>query len=296
MNPDPRRLKVGAAIVALYVIWGSTYLALRFGLEGGFTPFLMGGLRFTIAGAALYGWARRRGNPLPTRLEWRNAAFIGGLLLVGGVGLVTIAEDNGVGSGVVATAVAAMPLWMAVLGFGFGSRPRRLEWIGLLVGFGGVVILSFESDFATTTLGLVLVIVSPIFWALGSVLSGHLLLPRGMMGTSAQLLTGGLLLAVAGLARGERISTMPTPGAWAAVGYLIVLGSVIAFGAYMYLLVNVRPAVASSYAYVNPAVAVLLGVTLGSETVSGWTLAGLPVILLGVAVVGLAQRRKQETP
>lgn len=292
MNRDPHRLKVGAAILALYIVWGSTYLALRFGLEGGFTPFLMGGLRFTVAGGAIYWWARRRGSPPPTHREWRSAAVVGGLMLVGGVGLVTIAEDNGVGSGVVATAVAAMPLWMAVLGMGFGNRPRRLEWVGLLIGFGGVVILSFERDFAATTLGLVLVIVSPIFWALGSVLSGHLVLPKGLMGTSSQLLAGGLLLAAAGLIRGERIAAIPSPGAWAAVAYLIVLGSIVAFGAYMYLLATVRPAVATSYAYVNPAVAVLLGVTLGSETVSGWTLAGLPVILLGVAVVGLAQRRQ----
>jgi drug/metabolite transporter (DMT)-like permease len=111
------------------------------------------------------------------------------------------------------------------------------------------------------------------------------------MGTAAQMLTGGVLLTAGGLVRGEAFTGMPTPGGWLAVGYLIVFGSIWAYGSYMFLLATVRPALATSYAYVNPAVAVLLGVTLGSETVTGWTLGGLPVILAGVAVVGLAQRR-----
>jgi len=288
---DRRHFAIGSAILAVYIIWGSTYLGLRFALEGGFTPFLMGGIRFLIAGLALYWWARRQGAARPTALEWRNASILGGLMLVGGVGLVTIAEDNGVGSGVAATAIAAMPLWVALLGIGFGHRPRRLEWLGLLVGFGGVLMLSFEGDFATSTLGLVLIVVAPISWALGSILSGRLVLPKGAMGTAAQMLTGGMLLTMGGFIRGEQITEMPTAGAWLALGYLIVFGSIWAFAAYMYLLANVRPALATSYAYVNPGVAVLLGVTLGAETISGWTLGGLPVILLGVAIVGLAQRR-----
>ena len=293
MINDRQRFAIGSSILAVYIIWGSTYLGLRFALEGGFPPFLMGGIRFIAAGLALYWWALRNGSSHPTPREWRNATVIGGLMLVGGVGLVTIAEDNGVGSGVVATAIAAMPLWVAVLGIGFGHRPHRLEWFGLLVGFGGVVMLSFEGDFDTTTLGLILVIIAPVWWALGSVLLGRLVLPRGTMGTSAQMLGGGVLLTLGGLLRGEQITEMPTIGAWLALGYLIVFGSIWAFGAYIYLLANVRPAVATSYAYVNPAVAVLLGVTLGAEIVSGWTLGGLPVILLGVAIVGLAQRRSR---
>lgn len=290
LTSDHHRLAVGSAIGAVYLIWGSTYLGLRFALEGGFSPFFMGGIRFLTAGAILYRWARHKGIPHPDARRWLNAAVVGGLMLVGGVGLVTIAEDNGVGSGVAATAVAAMPLWMALLGFGFGDRPHRLEWFGLLVGFGGVVLLSFEGDFASSTLGLVLVIISPILWALGSIVLGRLAMPRGAMGIASQMLAGGVLLAIGGLIRGERITEMPTAGAWLALAYLILVGSICAFGAYMYLLATVRPAVATSYAYVNPAVAVLLGVTLGSETVSGWTLGGLPVILLGVAIVGLAQR------
>jgi len=291
LTNNPRRFAIGIAIVAVYLIWGSTYLGLRWALEGGFTPFLMGGIRFLIAGAILYWWSGRKGAPAPTRQEWRGAAVIGALMLVGGVGLVTIAEDQGVGSGVAAAVIAAMPLWAALWGGLFGAWPRRLEWLGLLIGFGGVVMLSFEGDFAGTTLGLVLMILAPVFWALGSILSGRLTLPKGSMGTAAQMLAGGAMLMAGGLIRGERITEMPTIGAWLAVVYLIVFGSIWAYGAYMYLLANVRPALATSYAYVNPVVAVVLGVTLGSEIISGWTLGGLPVILLGVAIVGAAQRR-----
>ncbi len=291
MTNNPRRFAIGLAIVAVYLIWGSTYLGIRWALEGGFTSFLMGGIRFLIAGGILYWWSIRKGAPAPTRQEWRGAAVIGALMLIGGVGLVTIAEDHGVGSGVAAAAIAVMPLWAALWGGLFGAWPRRLEWVGLLIGFGGVVLLSFEGDFASTTLGLVLIIVAPISWALGSILSGRLTLPRGTMGTAAQMLTGGTMLAAGGLIRGERITEMPTIGGWLALAYLIVFGSIWAYGAYMYLLANVRPALATSYAYVNPMVAVVLGVTLGSEIVSGWTLGGLPVILLGVAIVGAAQRR-----
>jgi len=291
LTNNPRRFAVGLAIVAVYLIWGSTYLGIRWALEGGFTSFLMGGIRFLIAGTILYWWSIRRGAPAPTRQEWRGAAVIGAVMLVGGVGLVTIAEDHGVGSGVAAAAIAVMPLWAALWGGLFGSWPRRLEWVGLLIGFGGVVLLSFEGDFASTTLGLVLIIVAPISWALGSVLSGRLTLSKGSMGTAAQMLAGGVMLAAGGLIRGERITEMPTIGAWLALAYLILFGSIWAYGAYMFLLANVRPALATSYAYVNPVVAVALGVTLGSETISGWTLGGLPVILLGVAIVGAAQRR-----
>ena len=296
LTNDRRRLAIGIALVALYIVWGSTYLGLRFALEGGFPPFLMLGIRFVAAGGILYWWARRRGAPRPTRVEIGNAAVIGGLMLIGGVGLVTIAEDNGVGSGVVATAVAAMPLWVALLGIVFGHRPRFLEWVGLIIGFGGVVLLSFAGDFSATTLGLVLVIVAPVFWAIGSILSGKLQIPRGIMGTALQMLTGGMLLTIGGFVRGETISEMPTLGGWLSLGYLIFFGSIWAYGSYMYLLANVRPALATSYAYVNPGVAVFLGATLGDEVITGWTLAGLPVILLGVGIVGLAQRRGRTLP
>ena len=282
------------ALFASYFIWGSTYLGLRYGLEG-FPPFLLNGIRMTAAGAALYAVVLRSGAAHPTRREWAHSAVIGGLMFIGGLGLVTIAEDNGVGSGRAASAIAVMPLWVALWAGLFGTWPTRLEWAGLVVGFLGVAILSQEGDFQASPLGTVLLVLAPMLWALGSVVAPRLSLPAGAMGTAAQMAAGGVLLLVAGFARGETISAMPSGRAWLALGYLTVFGSLIAYTAYVYLLQTVRYAVATSYAYVNPVVAVVLGVWIGGEVVTGWTALGLPVILAGVGLVGLAQRRPRRT-
>jgi drug/metabolite transporter (DMT)-like permease len=287
-----RRLAIGAALFAVYVIWGSTYLALRFGLEG-FPPFILNGIRFIAAGGVLYAFLRVRGTAPPTRPQWRNISLVAALLLVGGVGLVTIAEDLGVGSGVAATAVAVMPLWAALFSGLFGRWPRPGEWVGLVIGFAGVVVLAQEGDFQTTVAGTVLVLIAPMLWAFGSVLSGRLDLPGVWMATAAELVAGGVLLMILGPLRGERLDSVPPLSAWLALGYLTIMGSLVAFTAYVYLLDNVSPPVATSYAYVNPVVAVALGVTLGAEVITGPALVALPMILLGVAVVGVAQRSRR---
>jgi drug/metabolite transporter (DMT)-like permease len=278
------------ALVAVYFIWGSTYLALRFGLEG-FPPFLLNGIRFVLAGLAIYVLLRWRGMPAPTPRQWWNAGRVAALMLVGGVGLITVAEDVGVGSGVAATAVAIIPVWAALVSGLFGSWPRRLEWLGLAIGFVGVAVLAQEGDFQASTLGMLLVIVAPILWAAGSVWGTRLDLPRPAMTTAAELLSGGVLLLALGLASGERIEAVPSAGSVAALLYLIIFGSMIAYSAYVYLLEHTRPAMATSYAYVNPAVAVLLGMTLGAEIVTGPIFIALPLIFGGVAIVTLAQRR-----
>lgn len=221
-----------------------------------------------------------------------TAGMIGGILFIGGLGLVTIAEDNGVGSGLVASAVAVMPLWAALWSGLFGRWPTGLEWLGLAVGLSGVVLLSREGDFQATVVGTILMVLSPFLWAFGSVLSKRVRLPSGLMASAAEMAGGGVLLLAFGWVRGERITAMPGPRSLLALLYLAVFGSIIAYTAYAYLLGTTREAVATSYAYVNPVVAVLLGVTVGHETVGGWTYAGLPVILLGVGLVGLAQRRR----
>lgn len=287
---DHRRALVALSLALVYVVWGSTYLALRYGLEG-FPPFLMNGFRLLGAGGALAVIARVRGREWPTRGEWGWSTFTGGILFIGGLGFVTIAEDNGVGSGLVASAVAVMPLWAALWSGLFGRWPTRLEWAGLVVGLSGVVMLSREGDFRGTVVGTVLMVASPILWAFGSVLASRVRLPKGLMASAAQMLGGGVLLLAFGWARGERMSGAPGARAWLALVYLAVFGSLFAYTAYAYLLATTRPAVATSYAYVNPVVAVVLGVTVGNEVVGGWTYLGLPVILAGVALVGLAQRR-----
>ncbi|OFW66037.1 MAG: drug/metabolite exporter YedA [Actinobacteria bacterium RBG_16_68_21] len=292
---DHRRALIALSLVLVYVVWGSTYLALRYGLEG-FPPFLMNGLRLLLAGGPLAFIARGRGRDWPTGREWASATIVGGILFIGGLGFVTIAEDNGVGSGLVASAVAVMPLWAALWSGVFGRWPNRLEWVGLVIGLTGVVMLSREGDFQATVVGTALMILSPILWAFGSVISSRMRLPKGLMASAAEMLGGGVLLLAFGWARGERMAAMPGAKAWLAVAYLSVFGSLFAYTAYAYLLANTAPAVATSYAYVNPVVAVVLGVTVGNEVVGGWTYAGLPIILAGVALVGLAQRRRRPVP
>lgn len=283
------------AIVAVYFVWGSTYLGIRFGLEG-FPPLAMNAIRFVVAGGLMYVWLRRRGIPVPTRKQWRNAAALAGVLLVGGVGSVTIAEDLGVGSGLVATAIAVMPLWAALWAGLFGQWPVRLEWLGLALGFGGVFLLAQEGDFQSTAAGTFLVIVAPILWAFGSVWSGRLDLPGPSMAIAAEMLAEGAMFTVLSPLFGESFDGAPSTKAWFALIYLMVMGSLIAYSAYMFLLRTVRPTLATSYAYANPIVAVVLGITLGEETITGPAWIALPVILIGLAVVGYAQRPRITRP
>lgn len=279
------------ALAAVYFIWGSTYLGLRFGLEG-FPPLLMNAIRFLAAGVVLYAWLRRRGAERPTPIQWRNAAIVGGLMLIGGVGLVTIAEDLGIGSGLAATAVAVIPLWAALWAGAFGQWPLKLEWTGLALGLVGVALLAQEGDFRSTGMGTFVVIIAPMFWSFGSVLSRRLDLPNNSMATAAELLAGGAMLAVLSFAFGESFDGVPSLKASLALVYLTVMGSLVAYSAYMYLLRTVRPTLATSYAYANPIVAVALGIVIGEETITGPAWAALPVILAGLAIVAYAQRSR----
>lgn len=288
---SPKWLVV-AALAAVYVIWSSTYLALRFMVET-FPPFLGTSIRMVIAGSILFIWVRSRGSEMPSGRQWRNGVVIGVMLFVGGLGLVTFAEDLGVGSGITATAVAMVPVWAALVSGLFGRWPNRTEWIGITVGLAGVALLSGEGDFKAAPLGLALVVVSPILWAFGSVWSSHIDLPAGPISAAIQMLGGGVMLGLVGLLAGESITTMPSLKSWLALGWLIVPGSIIAFSAYAYLLRTVRPALATSYAYVNPIFAVILGITLGQEQLTGQVWIALPIITLSVALI---VRSRERTP
>jgi drug/metabolite transporter (DMT)-like permease len=294
MHMKNSRTLIGFALFAVYFIWGSTYLALRFGLEG-FPPFILNGIRFVVAGAVMYAVMRIRGHAAPTRRQWWNAGRMGSLLLIGGVGLVTIAEDYGVGSAVVATAAAAIPVWAALASGIFGQWPVRREWIGLGVGLLGVLVLLQEGDFRVSTAGMILVIAGPMFWAFGSVWGKRLEMPEGFMAPAAQLLVAGVVMLVASPFMGERITEMPGAVAWLALAYLILMGSIVAYTAYVYLLKTVRPALATSYAYMNPAVAVFLGLTLGAEIITGPIFIALPLILTGVALIATVRTTAQSS-
>ena len=285
----PSALSVGLALASVYLVWGSTYLAIRVGLEG-YPPFLMGSLRFLAASAVFYAFLRWRGHAAPTRAQWKNAAVMGLFMLVMGNGLVNFAEQT-VSSGLAAIAVASMPLWAALFGVLRRQHPSRGEWLGLAIGFVGVVWLNAGSEMRASLGGMLALLAAPIAWAWGSVWSRGRDLPAPFMSTAAQMLCGGAAMGVLGLALGERIADVPPLRATLAVGYLAAFGSIVAFSAYVWLLQNVRPALATSYAYVNPPIAVLLGAVLLGERFGISAIGGMVVILAGVIIITRAKAR-----
>ncbi|MDX2139556.1 MAG: drug/metabolite exporter YedA [Chloroflexota bacterium] len=279
-----RRVWIIVSLLILYIVWGTTYLVIRFALEG-FTPYWLMALRFLIAGGVLYIFLRLRGVPNPTLKQWRSATIVGALLLGGGMGSVALAEES-ISSGLAAALVATAPLWAILYSRLWGRIPERSEWIGVIVGLVGVALLTLEGNLQANPQGLLLLLIAPALWSLGSVWMKHLDMPAdGFMGSAAEMLMGGLVLCGLALLRGEPFPTSPTPGSIAALIYLIVLGSLLTMTAYTFLLRTVSPALATSYSFVNPAIALLLGVALGGEQLTGSALIALPVILVGVAFV-----------
>ena len=285
--------RIVLALLAVYIVWGSTYLAIRIALEG-FPPFLMAGIRFLCAGGILYCFLRARGEQPPELFQVAGASVVGGFLLLGGNGGVVFAEQT-VASGLAALAVATVPLW-TVLFSGIWKRwPGHIEWAGLILGFAGIVLLNFEGDLKASPAGAVALIIAAVSWAFGSAWSRHLPLPSGLMASAVEMLAGGLLLVVAGVVTGERIHTVPSMRAAAALIYLIAFGSLIGFSSYVYLLGRVRPVLATSYAYINPVIAVILGIWLAGERITGTGVLAMLVILTGVLLGMLGQRKSGRT-
>ncbi len=284
------RLLVPLALLAVYVVWGSTYFAIRIALES-WPPFLLGAVRFLIAGGMLYAFLRVRGGASPTRPQWINAAITGTLLLGVGNGLVCFAEQT-VASGLAAIAIASMPLFAATFGAIYRDWPSGLEWLGLTIGFGGVILLNVGSGMGGSPTGAIALVVAAIAWAFGSVWSRRRDMPPASMNTAAQMLSGGIALSVVSLLQGERLHGLPSISASLAMLYLIVFGSLVAFTAYLYLLRHVRAVLATSYAYVNPPVAVLLGVLFLGEAANTGDLLAMAVILAGVGMITLGKLRK----
>jgi drug/metabolite transporter (DMT)-like permease len=256
-------------------------------------PFLMAGLRHLTAGALLYAWVRLRGTPRPERRHWRSAAVIGGLLLLGGNGLVTWAEVR-VPSGLAALIVASVPIWMTVLdGLQRRERPHGVVILGLALGLGGIAFLVAPARFAggsrVDPLGAAALLTAALLWAIGSLLSRRVALPAStLLATAMEMIAGGaILLAVSGLARewrGFSLAAVSTRS-WLALAYLIVAGSLLGFSAYIFLLGATTPARVSTYAYVNPLVAVFLGWLLASEAVTLRTGVATLIIVAAVALI-----------
>jgi drug/metabolite transporter (DMT)-like permease len=286
----PQGVAVAAALVSVYLVWGSTYLAIRIGLQG-FPPFLMGSLRMAIAGALMYAVLRRRGESAPTRAQWKTLALLSIWMVLLSNGFVTFAEQQ-VSSGLAAIAVASMPLWAALFGVLRGQHPSRGEFTGLAIGFVGVVWLDAGSTLSTTPQGMIALIIAPIAWAWGSVWSRGQKLPAPFMSAAGQMLCGSVWMLATGLLSGERMHALPSLSATLAVVYLITFGSIIGFTAYIWLLHHVRPALATSYAYINPPIAVLLGAMLMHETFGMHEIGAMAVILVGVAIITTAKARR----
>ncbi|MFD0738847.1 drug/metabolite exporter YedA [Lysobacter koreensis] len=282
-------LAVALALASVYILWGSTYLAIRFALES-YPPFLLGAIRMFLAGALMYAVLRARGATPPTAKQWRTLGVLSIWMVLLSNGLVNLAETE-VGSGLAAIAVASMPLFAGVFAMLRGKHPSRAEWAGLTIGFLGVLWLNAGSELSSSTLGLVCLIIAPIAWAWGSIWSRDLDLPEPFMAASAQMIAGSAWMLAAALVTGERITEVPTLDATAALLYLVVAGSIFGFTAYIWLLHHVRPALATSYAYVNPPIAVLLGALLGGEHFTRHDIGAMAVILVGVVIITLSKSR-----
>ncbi len=298
----PRAWKVLLAFAIIYFVWGSTFLAIRVGVRE-VPPFLLAGMRFTVAGIVLYGWMRARGARSPALREWGAASLLAVLIFVLDYGLVFWAETR-VPSGITAVMLATIAVFMAMSEI-LVLRTQRLTarlGIALLVGIGGVVALVSRTlsfgEAPIDTAGACALIIAAISWSAASALTHKLPLPAAKaMSSAAQMLTGGVLLTVVaallGEFRGFHIEAV-SRGAWLALAYLIVAGSIVAFTAYVWLLHHESPTRVGTYAYVNPVIAVIIGYFLGGEAIGPRTIVGTALVLVSVIVITTTPKRKPE--
>lgn len=292
-TPSPPRFAwsplVLACLAATWLVWGSTYLVIKFALLS-FPPYFQMGTRFLAAGVLLLAWCRWRGKPWPRQMEWRNALIVGTLMLAGGMGGTAVAEVS-VGSGLVVAFIAVVPMMIALVNLCFGIRPGRMEAAGIAVGLIGVLMLTQGAGFQASTTGLIAISVACITWSIGSVLSQHRFpLAAGATGFASEMICGGAVLLLISAGVGETPEWPPQPVALAAWFYLVVFGSLIAFNAYMVLLAQAPAGLASSYTFVNPVIAMMLGVALGGEHVTGFEISAVGVVLAGVVLLASARR------
>jgi len=292
-------LELVGAFALVYVIWGSTYLAIRFVVEA-LPPFLTAGIRFLVAGTLLFGWLWIRGIPMPTLSNWRAAAVAGALLLLGGNGGVVWAEQT-VPSGVAALILATIPLWMVLAHWvqPGGEKPSVRTMVGIAIGLVGIILLvnpfAGAGEFQVHPAGAIALALATISWSVGSVYARTADLPdSGLMATAIEMLTGGFFLVLTGTLAGEwpRLTMdSVTTKSLLALGYLIVFGSLIAFSAYVWLLKNATPAKVSTYAYVNPVIAVFLGWLLAGETLNSRIVLSAAIIVFAVFLITISRKR-----
>ena len=274
---------VATALLLVYVVWGTTYFATSIALQT-MPPLLMNAVRFLCAGGVMLLIALWQGHALPTAVQWRNSAVVGGLMVFMAMNLIGLAQKLGIGSGLMATVVTTMPMWLALWTRWGGERVPVTSWIGLGLGVAGAVLLAREGNFSATWLGAILAFAAPLCWSLGSYASRKLSLPAPAMASAAQWFVGGAMgLVVALWFEPAPALSQISANSWAAWVYLLVFGTMVALNAYLWLLQNTSAALAGSYSFVNPAVALVVVVALGGELLTGWVFAALP--LIGAALV-----------
>lgn len=280
-----RTWAVAVALLLVYVVWGTTYFAIGIALQT-MPPLLMNAIRFLCAGGVMLLIALMQGHALPTAQQWRNSALVGGLMVFLAMNLIGFAQKLGIGSGLMATVVTTMPMWLALWSRWGGERVPSTSWIGLALGVAGALLLALEGDFSATWLGALLAFGAPLCWSVGSYASRKLSLPAPAMASAAQWFSGGAMGLVVALWF-EPLSALGQVSAssWAAWIYLLVFGTLVALNAYLWLLQNTSAALAGSYSFVNPAVALLVGVGMGGERLTGWVFAALPLVVAALAFI-----------
>jgi len=293
------KTKIWVALLALYIVWGSTYLAIRFAVET-MPPFLQASLRFLASGTILFVWRRSAGDPMPTFSNWKATAIVGTFLLVGGNGLVSLAEKN-IPSGIAALVIATSPFWL-VLFEAFrsgGAKPTWQSILGLIVGFGGVFLLIGPADFMGTehrfdTFGMIVLLIAPVLWSLGSIYAKGADMPKSsLMSTGMQMLAGSVALFIVSVATGELSGFSfgdVTTRSWLGLLYLITFGSLVGFVSYGWLLHNAPVSLLSTYAYVNPVVAVFLGWLLAGEEINARIIVASTIIIGSVILINWARQ------
>ena len=277
--------RIALALLLVYIVWGTTYFAIGIALRE-MPPLWLNSSRFVVAGVVMMLWARLRGQRLPTARQWRHAALVGALMVFGAMNLVVLAQRAGIGSGLMATVVTTMPMWLALWTRLGGERVAATAWAGLALGVAGALLLAREGDFSATLAGGLMAFGAPLAWSLGSYASRKLEQPPPAMAAGVQWLVGGVLCAALA-APLEPVTPLLQAGAtaWLAWAYLLVLGTLVALNAYLWLLQHTSPALAGSYSFVNPAVALGVGTLLGGEQLTGWVWAALPLIFAALALI-----------
>lgn len=281
---------VVASLLAVYLIWSSTFLVLRY-MVAELPPLATSGVRFLLAGMILYAFLRVRGSAAPTARQWLLSVVSGTLMFFVGNGFVAIAARE-VPSGMTAMSIGSVPLFLSVMEARLGQRPTAIQWVGIGLGFAGVGCMGWSEGSASPG-ALALLFFAAIGWAAASLMVRRAAMPAGLMAGATQLIGGGATLILGGFALGERFSGVPSWGAGLAFAYLLVFGSIIGFSAAVHLLRNAPASIATSYAYVNPVLAVVLGATLGGERIAPSALLAGLLVVAGVAVLMISEARKQ---